>query len=299
MGSWAEGRTVTKRCFAVVRENPYMLLFPVVAAVVSLVAVFIVAGIGLSILGIDQVEQQVTQAADGGDLSATTVVAGVVVLILAGYLATLIFQICMGGLVKVADEELQGRDSSFGAGISAALRRIGPLLGWAAIQTLVGWLLSAIRGNGTDGNVVITIVRMLAASLAAVAWALITFFVLPLIILRGKGPIEAIKESVKILKSTWGTQLAGGIRIGGLIFLLAVLPGILVLIVGIVTAIFAESAVIGIPIAAIGVIIIICAQVLVSALRAVFSVALLHYVEDGSAIGPFSTPELQSAVRVR
>lgn len=299
MGSWSESRTVTRQCFSVVKENPYMLLFPVVAAVVGLVVVFVVAGAGLAILGVNQIAEQTAAVADGGDVSTSAIVVGIVVLVLAGYLATLVAQICMGGLVKAADEELQGRDSSFGAGLSAALGRLGPLLGWAAIQTLVGWFLSAIQGNGSSDNVVVTIVRTLLASLAAMAWSLITFFVLPLIILRGKGPVAAIKESVSMLRATWGKQLAGGLRIGGIIFLIAVLPGIVMLVGGVLLAIFSENVAYGIPLGAIGVVVIICAQVLVSALRAVFSVALLHYVEDGSALGPFSTGELQSAVRTR
>jgi hypothetical protein len=36
--------------------------------------------------------------------------------------------------VKCADEELQGRDSSFGAGLSASLRRLPALMGWALIE---------------------------------------------------------------------------------------------------------------------------------------------------------------------
>ncbi|HPJ19625.1 MAG TPA: hypothetical protein PK635_10945, partial [Actinomycetota bacterium] len=55
----------------------------------------------------------------------------------------------------------------------------------------------------------------------------------------------------------------------------------------------------GIPLAAIGVIVIIAAQVLISAMRAIFSVAMLHYVESGEGYGPFGAQDLQTAVRVK
>ncbi len=297
MGSWAESRSITKQCFGVVKENPYMLLFPVVGGIVAIIAVLVVGGTGLGVLGVTTSRSELTAVAVGGDLPTSTVVIGIIVLILAAYLGTLVTQICMAGLVHCANEELHGRDSSFGAGIGAAFAHLPALLGWAAIQTLVGWLLSMLQGNGGD-NVVLNIVRLVLASLAAVVWSVITFFVLPMIMLRDKGPISGIKESVGLIRSTWGKQIAGGVRIGVIIGLLSVLPGI-VAAVGGGFAIVADKFALGVPLVALGVILILAGQVLISALRAVFSVALLHYAEDGQALGPFGTAELQSAVRVK
>lgn len=292
-GSWANSRTITKQAWAVIKENPYMLAFPVVGALLAIVAVLIVGGAGVAAMGWSEVEQ----TADSTQISGGVEVVGILILIAAAYLATLITQIFMGGLVKCADEELQGRDSSFGAGLGAAFGRLPALMGWAAIETAIGWLLSAIRGNG-DNNIIITILRLIIASLLAVAWSVLTFFVLPMIILRDKGPIQAIKESVGLIRQTWGLQIAGGVRIGGLIALVAILPGILFTVVGVFIAASGTPAA-GVPLSAIGVIVIIAAQVLISAMRAIFSVAMLHYVENGQGFGPFDADQLQSAVRVK
>ncbi len=292
-GSWANSRTITKQAWAVIKENPYMLAFPVVGALLAIVAVLIVGGAGVAAMGWSEVEQ----TADSTQISGGVEVVGILILIAAAYLATLITQIFMGGLVKCADEELQGRDSSFGAGLGAAFGRLPALMGWAAIETAIGWLLSAIRGNG-DNNIIITILRLIIASLLAVAWSVLTFFVLPMIILRDKGPIQAIKESVGLIRQTWGLQIAGGVRIGGLIALVAILPGILFTVVGVFIAASGTPAA-GVPLSAIGVIVIIAAQVLISAMRAIFSVAMLHYVENGQGFGPFDSDQLQSAVRVK
>lgn len=297
MGSWSQSRDVTRRAWGVVRTNPYLLVFPVLAAVLALIAIVIVAGIGLAVLGVTRAEQEVRAAADE-TLTTGQWVTAIVILILAAYLATLATQIMMGALVKCADEELQGRKSSVGVGLSASLRRLPALMGWAAIQAAVGWLLSALRGGGSNQNLILTIVRLIAATALSVAWYLITFFVLPLIILRDCGPVHAIKESAGMLKRTWGTQVAGGVRIGGLIFLIAILPGI-VAIVGGGILIFANAWGVGLPLIALGVIVVIIAQVFLSALRAVFSVALFHYADGGAAIGPFTREQLQGAVRAK
>ena len=298
MGSWAESRTITKQTWGVVKQNPYMLLFPVVAGVVSIIVVLVVGGAGLALLGVEGAFDEAGKVADGSEqLPTSTIVTGVIVLALAAYLATLVTQICMAGLVHCANEEMHDRDSSFGAGIGAAFAHLPALLGWAAIQTLVGWLLSMIQGNGGD-NIFISIIRLVLASLAAVVWSVISFFVLPMIMLRDKGPISGIKESVGLIRQTWGKQIAGGVRLGGVVFLLAFLPAMVLVAAG-GFAIFSDKAALGVPLLAIGVIVLLAAQALLSALRAVFSVALLHYAENQEAIGPFDASELQSAVRVK
>ncbi len=288
--SWKQSKAVTAQAWGVIRQNPYMLAFPVVAGVLGIIAFLLIGGAGVAAMGWSTVST--------GEVSDGSAVVGVIFFAIAAYVATLITQILMGGLVKCADEELQGRDSSFGAGLAAALGRLPALLGWALIETVVGWLISLVQGNGSSNNVFVTILRVVLASLMAVAWTVITFFVLPLIILRGKGPLQAIKESVKLIRATWGMQVAGGIRIGGIIGLIAVLPGVLVAIAGGFIAAAGTPAA-GVPLLALGVIVVIAAMVLINAMKAIFSVALLHYVEGAQAFGPFSAEELQSAVRVR
>ncbi|MFN8126168.1 MAG: DUF6159 family protein [Candidatus Nanopelagicales bacterium] len=293
----ATSRSLTRQTWGVVKQNPYLLLFPVTAAALGTVVVLIVIGAGMGILGFSTASADLAAAADGGNLPTSTKVIGIVVFVLAAYLGTLITQVCMGGLVHCADQELQGRDSSFGEGMGAALGKLPHLIGWAAIQTAVGWLLSLIQGNGGD-NIVVNILRLVLATLASVAWSVITFFVLPMIMLRDKGPIEAIKASVSLIRSTWGMQIRGGVRIGIVIALLGILPGFVALLGGFYF-LFAEKYAVGVPLITLGVVVILIAQILISALRAVFSVALLHYAEDGSAIGPFGTDELAAAVTTK
>jgi hypothetical protein len=296
MGAWSNSRHLTKQTWGVVKSNPYMLLFPAVGAVIAALLVLVVAGIGLGILGLTGTVDQVASSGEVEDSPA--IIVGIIVLAVAAYLGTLSVQVCMAGLVKTADEELQGRDSSFGEGLAEAFRHLPALLGWAAIQTLVGWLLSAIRGNGNSGSGVLDLARVGIAAIAQVAWSVVSFFVLPLIVLRGMGAISAVKESFGMVRATWGTQIAGGVRLGFFVVLLGLLPGIAAIIGGgflMVT----DYAAVGIPLAALGVIVVVLAQVLISALRAVFAVALFHFAEGGTAIGPYSTVDLQSAVRHR
>jgi hypothetical protein len=43
----------------------------------------------------------------------------------------------------------------------------------------------------------------------AIAWALSTFMVVPILVTRDIGPAEAVKESACLLRETWGENLIG------------------------------------------------------------------------------------------
>ena len=123
--SWKQSKAITSQAWGVIKENTYMLVFPVVSAVLAIIAALIIGGIGLAALGVSAVAEEAAtgQASDG------SLIVGAIVLFIAAYVATLINVIFMGGLVKCADEELQGRDSSFGAGLSASFSRLPALMG--------------------------------------------------------------------------------------------------------------------------------------------------------------------------
>lgn len=296
MGAWSESRTLTGVTWGVVKGNFYMLLFPVAAAVVAGILVVIVAGVGLAMLGLTTTAEE--YLATGQVEESPALFAGFAVLIGAGYLGTLVTQICMAGLVSCADKELRGEDSSFGAGIAAAFSHLPALLGWAAIQALIGWLLALFRNSGQGGSGLQQAVRIGLAGVAQIAWSIVSFFVLPSIVLRGNGTIRALRESYAMIRITWGMRIAGGVRLGFFVALLGLLPGIIATVGG-VLLLFNEQVGIGIPLTVLGIVIITISQVLISTLRAVFSVALFHYAEDGEAIGPYEADQLQRSVHVR
>lgn len=287
MGGWQTSGSLTSRAWSVVKSNPYMLGFPVLGALLGGAALFGIGAAGLLMAGLTDPDN----TGSGSPVGYAVAVVGVYLSVLATVFAT-------GALTHCAYEELHGRDSSFGAGFTAALGRLPALAGWAAIQTAVGWLLSSVRGNGSNQNAIVAILRVIAASLLSVAWSLITFFVLPFIMLRGQGPVSAIKSSLALLRATWGTQLGGSVRIGGIMALVAILPGLLLVLGGGFLA-ATDKVVAGVPVLGIGAIWLLVGSVFLSAIRAVFSVALFSYADEGAALGPFDRSELAGAIKAR
>lgn len=105
-------------------------------------------------------------------------------------------------LVGAALERLNGGDPTVRSALALALRRIGPILGYAIISATVGVLLRMLAERlGIIG-------RLLGAG-AGIAWTLATFLVVPILAAEGLGPIEAIEKSSHLLRKSWGENLIG------------------------------------------------------------------------------------------
>lgn len=190
-------------------------------------------------------------------------------------------------LVAAATIRLEGGDPSFSDGIRAAKARLPAILGYAAIAATVGVLLQSLKNR--DNNV---IVRMIGSGLG-MAWTLATFLVVPVLVNREIGPVDALKESVALLKKTWGENAIGNVGIGaafGLITFLTVL-------VGIAATFFAwqVSMTVGIAVAAVFLIGVLVLGVTQSALSGIYSAALYRYAVSQEAPSEFRGMALESA----
>jgi hypothetical protein len=281
-GAWQASKIVTRKSWAVLKDNPYLFAFPVIGVVLSVIP--------LAIFGIPALYFVETEN--------TWIAIVLAVALLFGVQAVITFP--AAGLVSAVDEEMHGRDASLGSGMSAAFARFGPLVAWSAILTVVSILINLIRGNGQGGPIG-NLLRGVLAAAADIMWQLITFFVLPVMMIEKASPIDAIKASSALFKKQWGTQLAGGVRIGGFVALLIILPGALILGAG-VAIVFAgttTAAIIGVTTAAIGFLVIVLGGLIINAMRGIYSVALYYYAKDGEVLGGFTGEELQSSVRLK
>ena len=124
----------------------------------------------------------------------------------------------------------------------------------------------------------------LASGILGVAWSLLTFFVIPVMIFEEKGVIDAIRESTGLFRKTWGENIVGSIGLG-----LVMVPVVLVLFL-VIGAVFTGSTLL-IPLVAFFVLLLGVTAVVYSALRGIFVAALYIYARTGSVPRAFS-PEL-------
>lgn len=83
-------------------------------------------------------------------------------------------------LISAAHERLGGGDPTIRSALRGAGRRAGRILPWAFVSALVSMILRAIEERaGFIGQIV--------TAMAGVAWAVVTFLVLPIIVIEGLG----------------------------------------------------------------------------------------------------------------
>jgi uncharacterized protein DUF6159 len=188
-------------------------------------------------------------------------------------------------LVWAADRRLRGESVTVGEAIHFSASRTHVLLPWAIVSATVSIAIRLIEERAG-------IVGRIVGLIAGVAWALVTFLVLPVLVVEGLGPIAAVKRSGSLFKRTWGEQVISNAGIG-LISLVAIL-------IGAVPA--ALLFLIGGPIAIAGIVAfvawVIAVTLVSSALTGILQTALYRFATDGEVPG-FDTDGLRGAFQPR
>jgi hypothetical protein len=277
MGRWGRSVELVKMCWGVLRKDKELVVFPIVSAVavVIVTATFVVPGIFTGYWESFTGDQ-------GVPVSAWVLL---VLFYLVQYLVIVFFNVA---LVSAAMVRLKGGDPTLGDGLRGAWSHIGPIFGWAAISATVGLVLQALRERGGIAGAIV-------AALGGLAWNIITFLVVPVLVVEGVGPIAAIKRSASLLKKTWGEQVIGTAGIG----LIFGLIGLAIAVVGVALGVVIINA--GLTSAGVAVIVVTILAVVVVAmlsatLRGIYSAALYQYAVGGET-GEFSGEVLAGAFR--
>ncbi|HSW31621.1 MAG TPA: DUF6159 family protein [Longimicrobiales bacterium] len=190
-------------------------------------------------------------------------------------------------LVGAALIRLDGGDPTISDGLAIASKRMGAILGYAAVAATVGMLLRAIsERSGFLGRIAVGLVGM--------AWSLATYLAVPVLVTKDVGPLDAIKESASLFKRTWGEQVVGSFGMGWAVFS-AVLSWCLfsVLLIMLGAKISPVGALTAVAVAVAGFVFL---ALLASALKGVYTAALYRYAETGEA-GYFDPAMVGNAFR--
>jgi hypothetical protein len=274
MGKFANSKALAGASFGVLKSEKKLAAIPAVSALTCGVIAVAVGG------GVVLTADFIANPAPGQDdfsLTPVSWVIGIVGLFIIG----LVSQMFAATLIAAANERLNGGSYTMGQAFSKATTRTPSILGWSAINSTVGLVLQAIRDKaGFLGDI--------AAGLIGAAWNVVTWLVLPIIIIEGIGPIAAIKKSANLLKTTWGENLFAQAGIGLIGFLL-MLPGILIF-----GGLSFVLPVVGIPLLFIWVVVISC---LMSALGAIYRTALYRFAVGLPNGDAFTQEELSGAFK--
>lgn len=273
MGRISNGWRLAKASWQVLSRDRELVAIPIVAGLLSLVVFAVVAGPGVLLLGGES---------DGASNWAIWLIVAI-----AGLLATWVSVIGQAAVISGAGQRMDGEDPSLGSAFAGARSRTGRLFEWAVLATVVAIVIDIIQDRlGVAGRII--------GSLGNLAFGVLSFLALPVIVFEDVGAIEGFKRSSQLLRSTWGEQITFSFGLG-LIGVVAVLPGIGLAIALGATGV-AALQIVGVVVGALWVIAVVA---VVSALSAVFKTALYRYAQRQPVDVAFETADLSGAFRPR
>ena len=268
-----------KMSWRVFLKDRELIFFPIMAAVAMLLTVGVFAAVANQTGTLDRMDA-VRAEEPGAAMSAPDILLGIGVF----FLTTFIGIFFNSALVAAALERLRGGDPNVASGLRAAMRHIHAIIGWAVIAATVGLLLQLLRNLARER---FGFMGEIAVSMVGGVWAYLTFFVIPVLVSEGLGPIGAFQRSKSLFSRTWGRQFAASFGFG-LVYLLAVIAALVPTAV-----LFFIHPILGV---AGGAIFFAMALGTVAAMEGIFKAALYEYANGESPL-EFDRNTLSSAYR--
>jgi hypothetical protein len=219
--SLKRGWAITETSWAVLKRHPKLIVLPALsaAAFIALLSLFaLFAGVAEP----GGAERFAADAHNGK--------AAFYALLFAGYFACFFAGIFFNAaLVFCALQAFAGHEPSLKKGMATAFGRLPQIFMWALVASTVGLLLQALKDFLEDK---LGFLGSLLGWVGTAAWSSITYFVVPVLVADGLGPVDAIRRSSSILRQKWG-EAVGGEGGLGIIYIVLVLPAVaLVLLAG-------------------------------------------------------------------
>ncbi len=264
----SNGWDLAKLSFRTINENRSLLLLPVFS-VISLILILATFFGGTFFFVGDEIQALLDDEQYGNVLAL-----GLVFLYyLINFFVIVFFN---SALIHCAIKILNGEETNVGDGINFAVSRIGKIFAWSVLSATVGTLLQLLQNAGKLGEI--------AASLLGIAWSLLTFFVVPILVYQDISVWDSVKESGRLMKQKWGESFAANASFG-IFYFLGIIAAVIVFWV-----LSQASLILGIVVA---VAIVLLASTITAAARTIFVAAVYNHV-IGRPTGNFDGDLLDS-----
>ena len=269
---------ITKLSWKVLQLDRELIFFPIMGTIGAILVGAVAAGVFAGTGTFDRL---------GSPSDAEFNIVDLIIALVAYFGGLFMVIFFNAALVAAARERLEGGDPNVMSGIRAVRGMWLAILGWTIITGTVGIILQALQSMARENSHgVMRIVAMILVALLQTAWAYITFFVIPVLVVERVGPISAIRRSGSLLRRSWGEQLTASFS-----FFLIYLLAILIVAIPVVVLIFVW------PVGAIivGVILGGIALASVAAMEGIFKAALYEWVSEGKGSEWFDRQLLANA----
>lgn len=218
------GWKMSKLSMSVVKKDPELMIYMFICGFLSLLAM-----IGMSLP--QYLEQSWTVDAEG---QMTGAYMGFV---FTGYMViSIVVTFWNSAIVANSHIRLTGGDPKFMDGVSAAMSKIHIIVLWGIIAGTVGLLLKILNqaARGQKGGA--AVFAMILTAIGAAVWWMMTFFMIPHMILENQSLGESLQSSKSMFHKSWGENITSGLGInligGFFVVLIAILTFVMAVALG-------------------------------------------------------------------
>ena len=206
MGFWdtiGRGWKMSKLSMVVVKHDPELMFYVALSGVFS-----ILVFIGMAIPEI----LQMSWIYDENGAMTPAYMA----FIFCGYMVlSIIVTFWNSAIIANAHIRLSGGDPKFTDGISAAMKRIHIIIAWGIIAGTVGLLLKMLNTAAKNQkNPGLAILASILSFIGAAVWWMMSFFIIPHLVIDGQGIGDAMRSSKDMFFKRWGENVVSGLGIG-------------------------------------------------------------------------------------
>jgi hypothetical protein len=198
----SRGWKMSKLSMSVVKKDPELIIYMFISGFLSLLAM-----IAMSMP--QYLEQAWTLDSEG---QMTPQYMGFIFL---GYMTiSIVVTFWNSAIVANSHIRLTGGDPKFMDGVSAAMSKLHIIIVWGIIAGTVGLLLKILNQAAREQKGGAAILAMILTAIGAAIWWMMTFFMIPHMIIEGKGLGDSLKSSKKMFFKSWGENITSGLGIG-------------------------------------------------------------------------------------
>lgn len=259
------GWSLAMASFKVLKMDPELMLFPLASGFTCLL---VMASFALPLMGLGG---DYLEVITDDETTASDVIAYVLMFLFyfANYFVIIFFN---SALVACAIIRFKGGDPTVMDGIRSSLAGIFYILLWALVAATVGLILKIIESRSEN-------VGRFISGLLGAAWSMLTYFVVPVLVVEHQTPWDAFKRSKDIMFKTWGETFTSTFSLGLLNLIVFVVGGIPI-VCGI-AMLSTAAATLGYVLIAVGIILVLLGVLCTSALDSILLAGLYIYAEEG------------------
>ena len=188
-----------KEAWRFLKADTEMLWIPLITAVLNLLLFgTLIAGFGLLIMGGD-----ITLSQEGEPSSTIELVF----LFLCYVIGAFTFALSQAAITNTVYTRVHNGDATLLDSLRAAFSHWFSLLLWSIITSTVGLVLRVIAERSRLGIIIV-------AAVLGVAWSVLTYFVVPAMVIDKKSAFASIGTSARVFKMTWGETIVSNIGLG-------------------------------------------------------------------------------------